>query len=129
MNVFIFGVGYTGLALAHAIQRRWPNKCTISGTCRTKEKAEHLQRTYGVDAFKFDVDDDYAPLGGAAVERLKQATHVISTLPAIADFNRDPVLEFHRGDLATSDNLRWAGYLSTTGVYGDHHGEWVTEER
>lgn len=25
-------------------------------------------------------------------------------------------------------NLKWLGYLSTTGVYGDYQGEWVTEE-
>jgi len=29
--------------------------------------------------------------------------------------------------LASARALRWLGYLSSTGVYGDRHGEWVDE--
>src|SRR5690606_13993832 len=34
----------------------------------------------------------------------------------------------HGEDLARLEGLRWAGYLSTTGVYGDHGGAWVDED-
>ena len=27
-----------------------------------------------------------------------------------------------------SERIKWAGYLSTTSVYGDKRGEWVTED-
>ena len=29
--------------------------------------------------------------------------------------------------MSVATNLRWVGYLSTTGVYGDHQGAWVDE--
>src|SRR5258708_31921010 len=40
---------------------------------------------------------------------------------------RDPVLQVYRDDLAATAHLRWIGYLSTVGVYGDHRGGWVNE--
>jgi hypothetical protein len=67
---------------------------------------------------------------GEALERLRAATHVLNTIPPVADMDRDPVLVFHRDDLFREGSpLRWAGYLSTTGVYGDHGGAWVDENR
>ncbi|WEF24406.1 SDR family oxidoreductase [Paracoccus sp. S3-43] len=39
----------------------------------------------------------------------------------------DPVLAAFRDDLARA-RLRWLGYLSTTGVYGDRDGGWVDED-
>ena len=33
----------------------------------------------------------------------------------------------HAGELASLSKLKWLGYLSTTGVYGDRKGGWVDE--
>ena len=127
-QLFIFGVGYTGLAVARAARQRWGQACRIAGTCRTQYKADALQQV-GIEAFPFDLDGEYQPLSGRALETLQQSTHVLSTMPPIADFNRDPVFEFHRADLSGECRaLQWAGYLSTTSVYGDHQGAWVSEE-
>ncbi|MGH7113096.1 MAG: NAD-dependent epimerase/dehydratase family protein, partial [Stellaceae bacterium] len=38
-----------------------------------------------------------------------------------------PVLSAHGAALARLPQLRWFGYLSTTGVYGDRGGGWVDE--
>src|SRR5260370_18026980 len=40
---------------------------------------------------------------------------------------QDPVLQVYHDDLAATAHLRWIGYLSTVGVYGDHRGGWVGE--
>lgn len=41
----------------------------------------------------------------------------------------DPVLaQFRDAISAAAPKARWVGYLSTTGVYGDHQGGWVDEE-
>ena len=70
------------------------------------------------------------PLRGTALERLRSATHVLTSIPPIADMDLDPVLAYHSADLLrTGSPLRWAGYLSTTGVYGDHGGSWGDEDR
>ena len=53
-HVFIFGLGYTGLALASSIKNQFPN-CIVSGTCRSEDKAENL-RKFGIRTFVFDPD-------------------------------------------------------------------------
>ena len=55
---------------------------------------------------------------------LDRATHLlISTAPGP---DGDPVLAELRDEIAKRD-FEWVGYLSTTGVYGDRGGDWVTE--
>jgi nucleoside-diphosphate-sugar epimerase len=53
-------------------------------------------------------------------------THVVSSIPP--DGDGDPVVRAHGRDLAACRTLRWAGYLSTTGVYGDRAGGTVDEQ-
>lgn len=115
MNKLIsFGHGYSAQALA----RRLPaSDWDITGTTRQAARAEGFRQS------------NVAPViwpGGDLTPALKQATHLlISTAP---DQNGDPVLAAH-GDLIReiAPDLTWVGYLSTTGVYGDHRGEWVDE--
>lgn len=58
-------------------------------------------------------------------EEIVQADAVlVSTAPGPQG---DPVLAAFRDDLARA-RLRWLGYLSTTGVYGDRDGGWVDED-
>lgn len=57
---------------------------------------------------------------GAALAR---ATHLVMTAPP--DETGDPFLRAHAAALPGA--LRWAGYLSTTGVYGDRQGGVVDE--
>jgi len=55
------------------------------------------------------------------------ATHVLTSVAPTPD--GDPVLNALASDLArAAPRLQWVGYLSTTGVYGDHHGGWVDED-
>lgn len=128
-HVFIFGLGYTGLALASDLLARYPGgACVVSGTCRTVDKASALT-TLGIDAHVFDTDGAGA-LDPRGLDALVRATHVVSMVPPVADFDRDPVLTAHTDVLlasAPSSARRWLGYVSTTGVYGDHQGAWVDE--
>ena len=67
--------------------------------------------------------------GSAAVERLAKAVAeaeavLVSVQPA---GDGDPVLQRLRGDLAAAPALRWIGYLSTIGVYGNQDGAWIDE--
>src|SRR5262249_62242041 len=56
---------------------------------------------------------------------LARGTHVLNSTPP--DSRGDPVLEGYGATLARLPALRWFGYLSTTGVYGDRGGDWVDE--
>tara|TARA_B100000214_G_C23905322_1_gene598556 strand:- start:49 stop:936 length:888 start_codon:yes stop_codon:yes gene_type:complete len=53
-------------------------------------------------------------------------THILSCIPPSKD-GSDPVLSKLKKKLENL-NLEWAGYLSTTGVYGNTFGEWVSEK-
>ena len=57
---------------------------------------------------------------------LDGVTHLLTSISP--DANGDPVMRDHRAAIvAAAPNLQWVGYLSTTGVYGDHDGGWVDE--
>ncbi|MGR3460496.1 MAG: SDR family oxidoreductase [Roseovarius sp.] len=109
-----FGHGYSARALA---RRLLPRGWRVLGTTRDPARAETL-RAEGVTPLLWDRDD----VTGA----LDEATHLLcSAGPTEAG---DPVLARHRDAIAAAaPGLDWAGYLSTTGVYGDHQGGWVDE--
>ena len=110
-----FGHGYSARALA---RRLLPQGWSIHGTTRSPEKAAAL-RAEGVTPLIFPGEDI-----GAALEA---ATHLL--ISAGPDAKGDPVLrECRTAIAAVAPRLEWAGYLSTTGVYGDHQGGWVDED-
>ena len=129
-HLFIVGLGFVGERVGlRAEELGW----RVSGSCRTAEKAKIFRQRSGIAAHAFDLDDEYVGLNGAGLDALGSATHVLATMPPIADLSRDPLLALHREALlrAACDGggpLRWAGYLSTTSVYGDHAGGWVDED-
>ncbi len=54
-------------------------------------------------------------------------THLLISAPP--GENGDPVLHLFGEQLQRlSKQLKWVGYLSTTGVYGDRGGDWVDED-
>lgn len=113
----------TLLSIGHGYSARWLGRDLIAegwrviGTTRSAEKAEAL-RAAGVEALIWP-GSDIAPA-------LAAADHLLSSVAPDAD--GDPVLREIGAEIATAaPRLRWAGYLSTTGVYGDHAGGWVDE--
>ncbi len=115
---FIFGAGYSAKAFAAA---RDDPSIGIAGTTRSSEKFKALRRV-GIEPFLFDGTTVSPELSA----QLKQATHLIVSISP--EEGGDPVVELVRGDLATrAPNLRWIGYLSTVGVYGNYDGGWVDE--
>ena len=114
MSVLLsFGHGYSARALAPLLLARgW----TVIGTTRDAGRAEALGRE-GVEPLVW----------GAPVEAaLGRATHVLTSVAPGPD--GDPVLATYGAALAGGLRAgQWVGYLSTTGVYGDHGGGWVDE--
>lgn len=105
-HLLIFGEGFTGRCLRQAVEGEgW----RVTGTGRTAGE--------GRLAF-----DGSSPLPDAA---LAGVTHVIASIPP--DDAGDPALRLHAEALARLQSLEWVGYLSTTGVYGNHNGGWVDE--
>lgn len=87
------------------------------GTTRSRERAAALSDA-GVEAVVWP-GTDLAPA-------LSRATHLLSSVAP--DAEGDPVLRAAEDQIAeAAPHLAWVGYLSTTGVYGDHQGGWVDE--
>ncbi|MDP3341723.1 SDR family oxidoreductase [Frigidibacter sp.] len=108
------GHGYSAQALARLLL---PQGWRIIGTTRSAAKAEALRAT-GVEPLIWP--------GTPLAPALAEATHLLTSIAPEED--GDPVLAAHRGEIAAARNITWAGYLSTTGVYGDHAGGWVDED-
>ncbi len=104
----MFGLGYTGRAIAAAAHEAG---FAVTGTSRDPARRQPPE---GVALVPYDA-------AGIAA-----ATHVATTIP-VGEAG-DPVLGRYGSALAASSSLRWAGYLSTTGVYGDRGGGWVDED-
>ena len=118
-TMLVFGFGYSARALAGRLAARgWQ----VRATTRSAGKAAELEAE-GIAAHVFDGE---APLADPAAA-LDGVTHLlVSAPPGEAG---DPVLRHHGDDIAArAGDIAWAGYLSTTGVYGDRGGDWVDEK-
>jgi nucleoside-diphosphate-sugar epimerase len=121
-TLLCFGYGYCARALAQALLAQTLGSETgwaVFGTRRTQADADSL-RAEGVLGQVFGSGRKLAR------ETLQATTHILVSIPP--DEAGDPVLAAHGHELAdAAANLRWVGYLSTTGVYGDRGGDWVDE--
>jgi len=113
LHLLICGVGYSGMAVARrAAACGW----RVTGTAR--DPAARVSATTAPEEVQVVAFAEVAPV-------LAQATHLLVTAPPGEE--GDPVIAGHRDAILAAPGLRWIGYLSTTGVYGDRGGGWVEE--
>lgn len=124
-NLFCFGMGYSAIEFG---QRLASQGWTVAGTARTAAGVARLQQQ-GFQAHIFDGSaapaDDHSPTDARLDARFNAMTHAVISIPP--DAAGDPVLRNFGEALTSAPHLRWIGYLSTIGVYGDHQGGWVDE--
>ena len=112
-KLLIFGCGYSAQAFVRRLGRGWQ----VTGTTRNPDKIARL-KDQGIDARLWP--------GGDLRPALDDATHLL--LSIAPDTDGDPVVAAYGDTVAkAAPHLRWVGYLSTTGVYGDHDGGWIDE--
>ena len=110
-----FGHGFSARALSRILL---PQDWRIIGTTRDEEKAVRLMHE--------GIEPRIWP-GADMTPALNAATHIL--ISAAPDDAGDPVLAQLGSEIAArAGQFEWVGYLSTTGVYGDHNGDWVDEE-
>jgi nucleoside-diphosphate-sugar epimerase len=114
-RLFVFGLGYSALALAKVLQHEgW----SVAGTSRGVDGLHRL-RDHGIEAIRFDGTQPLAP------DALDGVTHLLCSIPADPD---DPALRRNSELIASASSLAWIGYLSTTSVYGVTDGSTVDED-
>jgi len=101
-KIIIFGGGYVGSNFAKIIQEKF----TIISTHQDKEVIFNSSTKLNIDLFD-------------------KTTHILITIPPQED--GDLAFINHVEDIKEIKTLKWIGYISSTGVYGNHSGRWVSE--
>ncbi|MBZ0215727.1 MAG: SDR family oxidoreductase [Fimbriimonadaceae bacterium] len=117
-HLLIFGVGYSALEVAkYYLGQGW----RVTGTVREAEKAAALN-DLGIAAIRID-----ASIPSDAVRTaMRTATHLLISIPP-GDVG-DPIAKTYGKDIISgAPLLKWIGYFSSLGVYGNHDGKWVDE--
>lgn len=120
-TLLIFGCGYVGEKLAAACMA---DGMRLIGTTRSPERAEALE-SHGIEAVLAASPSDLPDALLASTDT------VLDSIPltreaSMMHASQPRWLPEIAGKCC---RLKWAGYLSTTGVYGDAGGAWVDETR
>ena len=115
-TLLIFGFGYTAKFICKKLlKKNWQVYCTT----RSSEKIKEIKDLKAIPVFFNDEEKIKNILG--------EDNYILTTAPP--ENSKDPVVENYGHLLKkNSERVKWAGYLSTTSVYGDKKGEWVTED-
>ena len=107
----ILGCGFTGSFFAKTIRKLG---CTVLTSSRSVSRDPN--------SFVFNSENNIVP----DEKILAGVTHILSCIPPDKNGD-DPVLVSLQNKLQDL-SPEWVGYLSTTGVYGNTKGGWVTEK-
>ncbi|MDC3146974.1 SDR family NAD(P)-dependent oxidoreductase [Prochlorococcus sp. AH-716-I09] len=106
----VLGCGYSGSYFAKTLKKFG---CTVLTSSRSISRDPN--------SFVFNSEKSVVP----DAKIFDGVTHILSCIPPDKNGN-DPVLRSLKNKLK-SLSLEWVGYLSTTGVYGNTRGDWVSE--
>ncbi len=107
----IFGGGFSGDYFAKSIRK-------LGCVALTSTRSENNDP----NSFTFNSEDNLIPKNSI----FEGVTHILCCIPPDKK-GKDPVLKILKNKLKNI-SLKWVGYLSTTGVYGDTNGDWVSEQ-
>lgn len=118
MNLFVFGLGFTGRRFAERERVRFGR---LRATVTEPARAEALAAETGLTVRAFGPDSDDPRIA----DDLADTDVLLVSAPPGRD--GDTVLARY-GAAIRDSRVGWIGYLSTIGVYGDHQGAWIDED-
>lgn len=110
----IFGFGYTAKALAPQLIEQG---FRVVATFRTRDKHQCHPDIKLIDFDSPSIESD-----------LSLATHLLFCVPPSTALGDSVFIKYADLIRKQAPHLEWLGYLSSTGVYGNHEGNWVDEE-
>ena len=115
-TILIFGYGYTSSFLSSLlIKEGW----TVFATTREEQNFSKIKKT-GTHPILFSDKNEIE-------KTISKGVYILSSIPPATV--GDPVLNEYSSLISKKkDFICWAGYFSTTSIYGDKMGRWVTEE-
>lgn len=113
-SMLIIGLGFSGQAIAHT------TSMSVLGLNRRGQGGDIATRA--LDLLAFNHDEQLLSL----TDEIKSTTHLVMSIAP--NETGDLLLSIGAAKIsALLPHLKWIGYLSTVGVYGDNHGSWVDE--
>ena len=116
MRVIFFGSGYCSNFIIPLIGNNLEVICTHKDKIKIQDYDKNLQiKRMLLDEFF----DNFHKL-------FNTSNIIINSIPPVNE--KDILVEKLRGIISKQNSIKWYGYLSSTSVYGDQGGKWVTEE-
>jgi nucleoside-diphosphate-sugar epimerase len=116
-HLFCFGLGYSAkIVAARCAKLGWH----VSGTS-TRDDGVAKLNALSYTGYQFNG----RALSEDARDALSTVTHMLHSIPP--DGLGDPAIRAAGDALRNARGLKWIGYFSTVGVYGDTAGGWVDE--
>lgn len=119
-SVLIVGCGHVGRRVAVSLHARGQH---VTGLVRSTTSAAQL-RELGIDALCLDLDDDASP-----IPRSGKFGGVCYLAPPPSTGVQDTRMRGFLESLDKTSPPRRIVYISTSAVYGDCRGDWITEEQ
>ena len=116
MRLIFFGSGYCSNFIIPLIG----NNLEIICTHKNKIKIQSFDKSFKIKRMLFDEFFDNSN------EILNTSNIILNSIPPINE--KDILVEKMRGILNKQNSIKWYGYFSSTSVYGDQGGGWVTED-
>ena len=119
INIFCFGFGQVAKNFIKKLIIEKYN-ITLTTTSRSKSSKNNFEgiiyNSYLFNSKRFDNN---------LVGELKEADHILISIPP--EKQEDLVVK-NFSEFIGESKVKWITYLSATSVYGDHNGEWVSED-
>ena len=96
------------------------NDLEVICTHKNKIKVQAFDKNLKIKRMLFDEFFDNSR------ELLNTSNIILNSIPPINE--KDILAEKLKGIVNKQNSIKWYGYLSSTSVYGDHGGKWVTED-
>jgi len=119
INIFCFGFGQVAKNFIGKLKSE-NFKINLSTTSTSKTCQKSINNVDYISYFL-----NYESYDDNLIKKLKEADHILISIPPIK--GADLVLK-NFSKIIEECKPKWITYLSATSVYGDHKGEWVSEE-
>ena len=116
MRLIFFGSGYCSTFIIPLIG----NDLEVICTHKNKIKVQAFDKNLQIKRMLFDEFFDNSR------ELLNTSNIILNSIPPINE--KDILAEKLKGIVKKQNSIKWYGYLSSTSVYGDQGGKWVTED-
>ena len=119
VKIFCFGFGQVAEGFINKLIKE---KIDLDLSITSRQESHRVNfnglkfNSYQFDGEKFD---------NALKIKLVEANNILISIPPIN--GDDQVIKYFENTFANHKNCNWITYLSATSVYGDHQGEWVSE--